>query len=351
MIKDEDGISKVIEFTIAFAVFLLILASYFNAIDNRFTPQEREDAVLLNKAISISNFLIGDAGFIMDSDNGSTNWENYPQKSNSINLNDNISRIGFASNKNGVLSYNKISAIGNFTYTQLKEIFNLDLYDFNITIYLLGQENNPISIFGLNYNIAERMTIVTRIVNILFENDVYVSAKMETRVFLYGRSTERIIINEFMYNPESRESKDQWVEVYNPTYLAINLTNWSIGTSNAKSRIIGYEDKYDGKGAIIPSKSYAVVAPETKNVRDSYKNYDTVWLGLDETKQFGSNGLSFFDGEIIIEKYGSIIDSVFYNNSWGGDGKSLQKRSPFSNNSADNWLEHDNDTPGKENIK
>lgn len=350
MIKNDEAISKVIEFTTAFTVFILILASFFNAIDTRFTPQERVDSKLLNKATTISNMLIEDTGFIRNISNGTTSWENYPAKSISINIKDNISRIGFASKKNGVLSYNKIRGIGNITYFQLKEIFGLDLYDFNITIYELGKKNKPLSIFGLDYRNADKLAIVTRIVNILFENGEYIIAKIETRVFLYGRSTERVIINEFMYNPKNRDYKDEWVEVYNPTYLAIDLTNWSIGNKVTKARIIGYEEMYGGKGAIIPSFGYAVIAPNTERVKNSYKGIETIWLGLENTDKFGSNGLSDLEGEIIIERFGAKIDLVSYNITWGGDGKSLQKIHTQGNNTIYNWKEG-KETPGKENFK
>lgn len=350
MIKDEEGISKIIEFVIAFTVFILILASFFNAIDTRFTPQEREDATLLNKAISISNILISDTGFIDNSKNGTTNWEMYPPKSNSINLYENILRIGFSSKKNGVLDFNKIKAIGNITYSQLKEIFSLDLYDFNVTIYPIDTGNKPLTVFGLDYKKAEKLTMVTRIVTIRFENMEYINAKMEIRVFIYGQSTEKIIINEFMHNPKSQDSKDEWIEIYNPTYMAIDLTNWTIGSSVSKSGIIGFDEKYGSKGAIIPSYGYAVIAPDTERVRNIYKNIETIWLGLEDSNKFGSNGLSDFEGDIIIKRFGTTIDLVNYNHTWGGDSKSLQKIEIFGNNSGDNWVESEIETPGNENL-
>ena len=351
MIKDEDGISKIIEFIMAFVVFLLILASFFNAIDNRFTPQEREDSKLLNNAITISNLLVGDPGLLYDSENGTNDWENFPTKGDSFNIYDNITRIGLASEKQGILNYNKIQGIGNISYTQLKELFGLDLYDFNITIYSLTNNKEPITVFGLDYEKSERLTMVTRIVTILFENGTYMEAKMETRVFLYGRTSERVIITEFMYNPESGSHKDEWIEIYNPTFMAIDVTNWSIGSSKQKSRIIGYDDYFGNKGAIIPSKGYAVIAPSTEKVKTSYNNVDTIWLGLEDTEKFGSTGLSDIGSEIVIEKYGNVLDTLNYDSStWGVNGQSLQKINIFGNNSVENWETNENETPGTVNF-
>ncbi len=157
--------------------------------------------------------------------------------------------------------------------------------------------------------------------------------------------SDSIVINEINYNSSPIFNSDDWVELYNRTDSAINISNWI------------FKDDDDAHAFIIPEKtilnsaSYIVFCNDSMLFSSSFpevKNY----LG---NLGFGFSGsgelLRLFDEQL------NLIDSVHYEDStpWpneaDGNGASLELLNPNLNNDlAESWAPSTNHgTPGEKN--
>ena len=129
-----------------------------------------------------------------------------------------------------------------------------------------------------------------------------------------------LMINEIMYDLNGSDTKREWIEIYN-NESNINLSGWKFYEAETNHGLTLINGSW-----IIENNSYAVIA-------------DNVDFFLIDNPEF--NGTLFDSsfslsnsGEILSLKNSSlvIVDSIFYNSSWGanGTGESLQ----FFN---DNW--------------
>lgn len=172
--KDKNGFVHVVEFMLAFTVFILILAGFFNAINLFSFPIEIEPRGF-GIAVSLTETIIGNSGLLK---NNSTNWEDY----NETILKNNITKFGLAKdNIFGVLSLKKIDALKNLSYATIKEVMNLkENENFNITIVILNQTTqSTILSWGAIYGEDISKATVVRIVKVYDENSgIYIDAKL-----------------------------------------------------------------------------------------------------------------------------------------------------------------------------
>lgn len=151
-----------------------------------------------------------------------------------------------------------------------------------------------------------------------------------------------VVFNEINYKAADDYDTKDWIELYNTTSAAINLSGWKISNDNSA-------DTYTiPAGTMLPPYGYLVVSsnqnklyklnPDLKNVVGDF----TFGLGKSEK-------LQLFDSE------GNLVDEVEYNSkSWpnaDGNGYTLSLTDPFSDNSNRNkWIANDmHGTPGSEN--
>ena len=144
----------------------------------------------------------------------------------------------------------------------------------------------------------------------------------------------KVVINEIMYHPsEGDDSYGEWVELYNPNDISVDLGGWWIGDSDG-----GYTFP---SGTTIPAHGFIVVARNSTWVLKSYhadSNFDAVALYGNATFKLDDAG----DTVALKSTDGSIVDSVTYNPSWGGDGngKSLERLDlAGDSNDPTNWAE------------
>ncbi len=109
-----------------------------------------------------------------------------------------------------------------------------------------------------------------------------------------------IVINEIMYNPDKCSDADcEWVELYNNASFGLDLSNWKI----------------DGKpiDESVGPNSYLIIA----------KDADAFSLNFDGSCTIVRAAISLTNSEkniSLIDSFGNVADTVFYNSSWGANG-------------------------------
>ena len=139
-----------------------------------------------------------------------------------------------------------------------------------------------------------------------------------------GNNFNDIVINEIMYAPSSGEP--EWIELYNRTNEEINLKNWKLSDA-ATTITITNEDK------IVNPNSFIVATKDS-----TILNYYNVQSEIIEANVPSLNNTG--DAIVIKDINSSVIDSVSYLPSWGGNinGKSLERISVDSlSNHPMNW--------------
>jgi hypothetical protein len=156
-----------------------------------------------------------------------------------------------------------------------------------------------------------------------------------------GSSASVILINEVMYNPANGEP--EWIELYNTSSDSINLENWSVTdvlTTPVTARINQQID--------IPAKSFLVLVKDS-SIQNYHKTIPSKIFLLNIPVLNNDR-----DGVVLKDDRGFTIDSLFYDNSWGGTaGYSLERISLSApTNDSTNWMSSLNEngsTPGQPN--
>ena len=119
-----------------------------------------------------------------------------------------------------------------------------------------------------------------------------------------------IVINEIMHSPKSPEP--EWIEVFNNSTKNINLKNYQIADNTDTVRVLSYNK-------ILTPGEYFVFADDSSFI-DVYPKVKS--FTVENLPGLNNSG----DRIIILDSLNRIIDSLFYNNSWGGkNGKSIER--------------------------
>ncbi|MFC2114693.1 lamin tail domain-containing protein [Bacteroidota bacterium] len=160
----------------------------------------------------------------------------------------------------------------------------------------------------------------------------------------YGFELDEILINEIMPDPSPGVNlpESEYIELYNNSNFSANIKDWTISDPTKKTIIHDYS---------IPAKDYVILC----NASDTslFKPYNIIGLSLPSLNN-SSDVIKLHD------KYGNLVDSVSYNDSWYKDeikkegGWSLELIDPSPNCFLNeyNWSASTNTnggTPGKEN--
>jgi len=361
MRRDNNGISRIVEFVIMFTVFIVIVTAFYSLANIWLRPPIVD--YTQEEAIRVSGVLINNPGNMV---NGRTDWEEY----NATKINSNLKSLGFAvDNKSyGVLSMKKIIAMRNLTYEKAKQAMALDYLNFNITfryfngsIMLSNETDNETTLtFGANF--GNNATVSwKRIVNIIDLNGKYENATLTVYLSKKGRFDEMVVINEIMYNPKDLvQPRNEWVELYNAANMAVDVDKWTI------------EDLVDwerdtlmdcGNGTILPSHSYAIIVANYSSVKENFtetlaigESSKAVWLLAVGNYAAIGRGLNDAGDTITLRnRHFDVVDSIDYTTliSKGADGNNntLEKINPFRGNAGlgwtDNWKESTNTIDGQ----
>jgi len=161
-------------------------------------------------------------------------------------------------------------------------------------------------------------------------------------VFLMAKSTDAIVINEIMYDPNGADGDREWIELYNNETNDIDITGWRFyesGTNHTLTLIQG--------NMIIPKNGYAVIVDNNDSFLSDYPSFNGTLI--DSTFSL------LQDGEFIciLDSSLALVDCVNYSKSWGANdnGNTLEKIDPDKGSTKDNWNESkvNGGTPGMKN--
>ena len=150
-----------------------------------------------------------------------------------------------------------------------------------------------------------------------------------------------VVINEINYKSADDFDTKDWVELYNTTSAAIDLTRWKISDGNPDEAFT------IPAGTVIPPYGYLVVCSNANKLL----KFNSKAINYVGDFKFG---LSKEDKVQLFDSEGNLIDEVEYVKSWGdanGTGKTLALTDPFADN-ANYKLWNDKDmhgTPGAQN--
>ncbi len=137
---------------------------------------------------------------------------------------------------------------------------------------------------------------------------------------LEGR-TDQVVINEYELNPAGDDAGREWVELYNPTSEAVDLTGWTIETRHG----------VQGLGALC-----GVMMPRTRTV------YQFPEQALDNIGE----GFPFEESLVLRDDRGRRVDSAPFSTDCWNDGRTWQR----AKDGADRW-EFKSGTKGGSNGK
>ena len=150
-----------------------------------------------------------------------------------------------------------------------------------------------------------------------------------------------VVINEINYKSADDFDTKDWIELYNTTSAAINLSGWKISDEKPDEMFT------IPAGTIIEPYGYLVVCAN-QNKLLKFNPEVTNYVGDFEFGLGKDDKVQLFDSE------GHLIDEVAYSKSWGdanGTGRTLALTDPFAeNNQSKVWNDNDvHGTPGAQN--
>jgi hypothetical protein len=149
-----------------------------------------------------------------------------------------------------------------------------------------------------------------------------------------------VLVNEILYAPVGDEP--EWIELLNASPDTVDLRAWRVSDSN-----IGSTAVLSDTSVLVRPGGFVIVAREV-SVRDLHPELPAPVLVV----PFSSLNNTTPDAVVLTNRQGSVMDSVFYLQSWGGSGgKSLERIDP-DEASADpaNWRSSEDSagsTPGR----
>jgi hypothetical protein len=158
-------------------------------------------------------------------------------------------------------------------------------------------------------------------------------------------SVPDVVINEINYNSSLTFNPDDWIEFYNNSDTAVDLSGWRfMDEENTHSYI------FPG-GTILNARSYQVICRDTLLFRPCFPEVNNVLGNIGFGLSGGGELLRLFDKDMY------IIDSLTYNDRspWpeeaDGDGPTLALINPgLDNSDPANWkASSDYGTPGRQN--
>ncbi|OGU58209.1 MAG: hypothetical protein A2V66_01490 [Ignavibacteria bacterium RBG_13_36_8] len=223
---------------------------------------------------------------------------------------------------------------------QIKNLGTKNAIDFTVKIYrrfddvdlVLKESNELLLAPGDSVLICTEQPLVLECemfiyADVEFHDDMNTLNNYAEKTIFPGYHQNIVLINEVMYQPDDGEP--EWIEFVNNSDEIVNLKNWAISdvlTIPTKS-VITYDDHLLNPGEYLVITSDSTFHPETLN--EACHIFEAAFGNLSNSK----------DGVILYDFREAVIDSLFYNNSWGNEkGKSLERLSlNRSTNDLSNW--------------
>lgn len=207
--------------------------------------------------------------------------------------------------------------------TTVLNSYTIELYNFeNDSLFQTLSFNEqlfPLEIRFVQFELyVERSNQYTFYLKMIIENDAYLNNNEFSFDVFVGFNKNAVIINEIMYNTDERD--EEWIEIFNPGDFGINLKNWTIGDAK-KAIVIAEEDLWMSPSSFVILGHKEILSPG-----------QTIEINLPEYN-------NSTDQVVLKDFAGNIIDSLKYQNSWGGERLVSLERIRFEGPStlAENW--------------
>jgi hypothetical protein len=168
-------------------------------------------------------------------------------------------------------------------------------------------------------------------------------------VTVFAASPGDVVINEIMYNPSGTDTDHEWIEIFNNTGSAIDLTGWRLREGGTNRNLT-----FTQGGNNLAAGGYAIIAPNAANILTDYASNANVTGGM----VIDTSGFTLTQtGESIalLDNLLVAISSLTYGDSapWpeGTEGRSIGRVSAGgSDTDPANWAnEPANGTPNAAN--
>lgn len=149
-----------------------------------------------------------------------------------------------------------------------------------------------------------------------------------------------LVINEIMYSPLS--GSGEWVELYNRSDAAVSLERWWFSDAEGVKR-----QTMANVPVLVPPRGFALVSGDSLLLRTGQAPPTCPLVVIPTWPALSAKG----DAVIIYDPHGTVVDSVAYDETWGGSaGVSLERINPdLPSQLKSNWsscVESSGATPG-----
>lgn len=132
-----------------------------------------------------------------------------------------------------------------------------------------------------------------------------------------------VYLNEIMYNPTQDEDYNEWIEIYNPLDIEIDIANFTLCNDRLLSGYINRSGEIcSDNGTKVPAKGFALIT-DGRSGTEVYSNFNvsnnSIALHVESARI--CTGLNNNADLILIKDNDEeIIDALYYTSEWGADG-------------------------------
>ena len=344
-VRDESGLTAVVEFLSAFVLFLVIVSAFLALsqlkLGSNVAETDRMDQMAIDGLERLTDskghVVLREAG-IRDTANATDDWHLF--NATTLLTADLLPAIGDGA---GHLDIARISALGNVTEDRIIHGLGIDeSLNLNLTIIIVQSDDESrvgeiVFSDGSSRSGATRGSTASRMMH-LEDNLVRVTLEVHNA----GREPSGLRITEFMVDPLN--GPPEWIELENPDGFAMNLSGWSLEHSGAFELI--------GNGAL--GAGQRVIC--TGNALTQYNPNNAMLIDLGSSGVLGTGTIDMLDAEgdsftLGWTRSGTVLTYdvivITWDDSWGiQSNHSMTYNFGGSTSSLSNWTAVNGGTPG-----
>ena len=309
MRRDEQGVTHVIEYTLALTLFIMLLHSFTTTMEFRLgVDLDRQD-----QRYPAVRVVLGELTGSVGNASGVEAWETLEWGTGETQLR-NGTTVGLLAS-DGVLSEAKCQALAKFPYGGLREELGIN-EELAIEVRTLSPDAQVI-FWGGDLDSASISVTEERLLLLRTTGGDEVPAKLRVSLFEAPFVSDSLYLTEIMYAPTSGT---EWIELYNPHDTAIMLSGWKLSDLEEDDLITGTATEQ----LSIPARTAAVIASNPTIFASDYPSVSYIF-GVEDSAL--GNGLGD-TGDNLTLSYGALS----YTKSWeattdgaNGDGNSLTR--------------------------
>jgi hypothetical protein len=179
-------------------------------------------------------------------------------------------------------------------------------------------------------------------VQVTCAGDMKLANNVAVAELVVGFAKGTLVINEIMYSPLT--GMGEWVELYNRSEGAVNIEKWLFSDADvAKRRMVSKAP------LVVPPGGFVLLAQDSSLAKSGELGPSPL-LVIPSWPALSATG----DAVVVYDPHGAVIDSVAYDQSWGGGtGVSLERINPtLPAQLKSNWsscVDRAGGTPGRAN--